>query len=186
MGWGDPRRMEPEKPSTRHLVLKHKEVVLTDERACHGDGTAISVQLMHEQNRVADQKAAARKKTGDPFPDSSAIAEEPLAPVFKPKEIALTDPKPFSGDEEAIHIPEFLLENRIAEENSGWGRIKHWRRRRSRRDRDFIVAVGGVDLAIIILMRVMPGEGTLVFGLSGITLFTTMSAWIMYMVMDDY
>jgi hypothetical protein len=178
--------MEDEKPSTKRLALRPKVIIPTDTVARPGDGTAISVQLMHEQNRVGDQKAAERRKKGDPFLPASEASEPALAPVFKPKDISPMDQPSYPGDEEAVHVHDILLENRIAEDLSGWGRLKSWTKRKSRRDRDFIVGVGGMDLAIIIMMRVMPGETTLVFGLSAITLFTTMAAWIMYMVMDDY
>ena len=178
--------MEDEKPSTKRLALKPRVMTPTDTVSRPGDGTAISVQLMHEQNRVGEQKAAQRKIKGDPFLPPSDATEPALSPVFKPKDISLTDQPSYPGDEEAVHVPDLLLENRIAEDLSGWGRIKSWTKRKSKRDRDFIFGVGGMDLAILIMMRVMPSQSTFVFGLSAITLFTTMAAWVMYMVMDDY
>jgi hypothetical protein len=178
--------MDFEKPNTKHLVLKPKEIEKTDKLAREGDGTAISVQLMHQQNRVGDLKAAERRRTGDPFPTASGAPEPALSAAFKPKEIALTDLPSHPGDEEAIKVHEILYENRIAEELSGWARIKRWTKRKSRRDRDFLLAVGTVDLGFVLIMVYMPSQVTLVYGLSGITLFTTMVAWIMYMVMDDY
>jgi hypothetical protein len=178
--------MEFEKPKTKHLVLKPKEVVRTDALARPGDGTEISVQLMHQQNVVGDQKAAARKKAGDPFPAPSSGSAPPLAAAFKLKEINPMDKPSQPGDEEAIHVPGILLENRVADEISGWGRIKRWTRRKSKRDRDFIYGVGGLDLVILIVMWVMKDHVAMVFGLSAITLITSMAAWIMYGVMDDY
>jgi hypothetical protein len=178
--------MEYEKPSTKHLVLKPKEIIQTDKLARPGDGTAISVQLMHQQNAIGEQKSAERKRTGAPFAAFSAAPEPALAPVFKPKEIALTDLPSHPEDEEAIRVHEILAANRVAEDLSGWGRIQRWTKRKSKRNRDFVLMVGGLDLAIVIGMRVMQDQVSMVWGISAITLFTSMTWWIMYMVMDDY
>jgi len=89
-------------------------------------------------------------------------------------------------DEEAIHVSEILLENRIAEERSGWGRIKFWKRRKSRRTRDFLLMVGSVDLAIAAVAFTQRDPITLVYGIAGVTLVTSTAAWIMFFVMDDY
>jgi hypothetical protein len=76
-----------EKPSTKHLSLKPKEITPIDPRAVQGDGTAISVKLIHAQNRVAEEKAKARAATSTPFPASDQPAEPALHPAFKPKDI---------------------------------------------------------------------------------------------------
>jgi hypothetical protein len=179
--------MEFEKPDTSHLKLKPKEIVPTEERALPGDGSALSVQLIHRQNQIAEEKAARRRKKGlPPEPPSLPAPGQALSPVFKPKEITPLDPPAASDDEDVISVPGILLENRVAEERSGWGRIKNWRKRKSRRLRDFVILVGGVDLAIAIIMKTMPGTVTMVYGIAGITLVTTMSGWIMFVVMDDY
>jgi hypothetical protein len=178
--------MEDEKPSTKHLVLKPKEIVPIDRLARPGDGTAISVQLIHQQNLVGEQKAAIRRKTGLPFPSASAGSAPPLASIFKPKEIAVTDLPAHPGDEEAIHVAEILSENRVAEEQSGWGRLKGRMRRKSKRNRDFLLTVGSIDLALVAMMVWAPGPTTIIFGLSGIVMVTTLMAWMMFMVMDDY
>ena len=177
--------MEDEKPSTKHLVLKPKEITPIDKLSRPGDGTTISVQLIHEQNRIAEEKWAIRNKTGAPFP-LPAEPEPALHPAFKPKEIETVNPMAHPDDEEAIHVSEILLENRIAEERSGWGRIKFWRRRKSKRTRDFLVGVGAVDLAIGVMVFMQHDPVTLIYGISGITLVTSTTAWIMFFVMDDY
>ena len=108
------------------------------------------------------------------------------SPVFKPKEITPLDQPAASGDEDVISVPDILLENRVAEERSGWGRIKSWRKRKSRRLRDFLILVGGIDLGIAVIMKTKPGVMTEIYGIAGITLVTSMSGWIMFVVMDDY
>jgi hypothetical protein len=179
--------MEFEKPDTSHLKLKPKEITPTEGRALPGDGSAISVQLIHRQNQIAEEKAAKRGKKGLPPEQAPVLAlSAALPPVFKPKEIARLDPPAAPGDENAVSVHEILLENRIAEERSGWGRIKRWRKRKSRRLRDFLVLVGGFDLAIAFMMKSMPGYITAVYGVAGITLVTSMVGWIMFVVMDDY
>ena len=79
-----------------------------------------------------------------------------------------------------------LLENRMAEEKSGWGRIRSWRRRKSRRLRDFLILVGGTDLLVFALMKALPGVVSAVYGLSAIVLVTACFSWIMFFVVDDY
>jgi hypothetical protein len=179
--------MDDEKPDTRHLVLKPKEIVLTEERALPGDGKAISVQLIHRQNQLAERKSAARDRKGSEEPLAlPPEAPPPLSPVFKHTEFVPANPPPKADDEEAISVPEILLENRIAEDESGWGRIKSWKKRKSRRDRDFILLVGSLDLAIVIAMKYMDNTVSSIFGIAAITLVTTMFAWVMFVVNDDY
>jgi hypothetical protein len=178
--------MEFEKPETKHLVLKAKVVVPTDKPTIPGESEAISVQAIHAQNVRADKlrkKAKGRKPAPLALP---ATAEPELSPVFKHKEIAALNAPARPGDVEAIDVADILFENRIAEENSGWGRLKKWRRRKSKRGRDFLIIVGGIDLSIAFLMKVMPNGVALVYGLSAITLATTTLGWIMFVVMDDY
>jgi hypothetical protein len=179
--------MDDEKPSTKHLVLKPKEIVPTDNVSRPGDGQAISVQLIHRENVLAEQRAAKRRKSKEPFPVSAAAGAPPLDPIFKPKEIVPLDPAAPANDEEAIRVPDILLENRIAEEESGWGRIFHRRRRRiSRRTRDFIMIVGVVDVAIVLFVRWSLNTVSFIYGIAAVTLLTSTAAWIMFAVMDDY
>ncbi len=177
--------MDDEKPSTKHLVLKPKEITPTDGLSRPGDGTAFSVQLIHAQNKAAEEKSVLRKKSGTPFPMPTE-PEPALSPAFKPKTIESVNPMASPDDEEAIHVAEILLENRIAEERSGWKRLRFWRRRKSKRTRDFLVVVGSIDFAIVLSMRLMPSDIVLIYGISGITLATSMIGWIMFFVMDDY
>lgn len=176
--------MDDEKPKTRHLVLKPKEIVPTDQKSVPGDGTAISVQLMHRENQLADERAARGRKGG--LFRAPPKAEPALPAAFKRREITPLDPPAAQGEDGVISVPEILLENRIAEEKSGWGRIRRWGRRKSRRTRDFIILVGGLDAGIIALMRTMPGVVSLVYGLAALTLITSMCGWILFFVMDDY
>jgi hypothetical protein len=179
--------MDDEKPDTRHLVLKPKEVELTEERSRPGDGTAISVQLIHRQNALAEEKAAREKRRGRGAPTAPGGGPAPaLPPVFKPREIVPTDLPATPGDEESISVPDILLENQIAEHGKGWWRVKGRKRRKSRRNRDFLLIVGGLDLAIAVLMRVMSNTMTTIYGIAGITLITSTFAWIMFVVNDDY
>jgi hypothetical protein len=179
--------MDDEKPDTRHLVLKPKVIVPTEERSRPGDGTAISVQLIHRQNQLAEEKSSRKKPRGrEQAPPPRAEPAPALSPVFKPREFAPTDPPPRTGDEEAISVPDILLENRIAEQQSGWWRVKRRKRRKSRRNRDFLLVVGGLDLAIAVLMKAMSNTMSTIYGVAGITLVTSTVAWIMFVVNDDY
>jgi hypothetical protein len=180
--------MDDEKPSTKHLVLKPKEIVPMDTLARPGDGKAISVQLIHKQNELAEQRAAAgKKKKQQPSPLALGATEPPLSPVFKPKDIVPMDQPAHPDDEEAITVPDILLQNRIAELESGWGRIRHKRRRLiSRRTRDFLLVVGLADFAIVCFMKKYMNAVSMVYGISAVTLLSTTVAWVMFVVMDDY
>jgi hypothetical protein len=176
--------MDFEKPETKHLVLKPRVVVQTDRPTVPGEEGAISVQGIHAQNVQADKL---RKKAKGRKPLSLPESAEPALPsVFKAKEIDAINAPARAGDEKAINVADILLENRVAEEKSGWGRLKKWRRRKSKRGRDFLIIVGGIDLSIALLMKVLPSGVALVYGISAITLATTTLGWVMFVVMDDY
>ena len=179
--------MDDEKPSTKHLVLKPKEIVPTDNVSRPGDGQAISVQLIHRENVLAEQRAAERRRGNVPFPAPEGAEAPPLSPIFKPKEIVPLDPPAPADDEEAIKVPDILLENRIAEVESGWGRIFHRKRKRiSRRTRDFLIVVGSADLAVCAFVRGSFNAVSFIYGIAAVTLLTSSVAWIMFAVMDDY
>jgi hypothetical protein len=179
--------MDDEKPSTKHLVLKPKEIARTDTVARPGDGQTISVQLIHRENLLAEEKAAARRGTQAPFPASPGPSAPPLSPVFMPREIVPMDPPAHAGDGEAITVPDILLKNRIAEEEAGWGRILHRKSKRvSKRTRDFLLIVVPLDLAVILFVRWSLNGVSLIFGISAVTLLTSSLAWIMFVVMDEY
>jgi hypothetical protein len=176
--------MEFEKPDTSHLVLKPKEIVPTDSRALPGDGTAISVRLIHKQNQVAEEKASKeRRGSRAPAPGKPPV---PPPPGFKAIEIERVNPTVHTGGEGAINVPEMLQENRNIEVESGLADVSHPKKRKSRRIRDFILLAGSIDAAIIIYVRVMQNPVAFVYGIAGVTLVTSTFAWIMFVVMDDY
>jgi hypothetical protein len=178
--------MEFEKPETKHLVLKPKVIVPTDKLTVPGEDSAISAQSIHAQNEAAEMRRKKAKGRKPPALALPANAEPALPSVFKAKEITAVNAPARPGDEEAINVHDILLQNRIAEEKSGWGRLKRWRRRKSKRGRDFLIIVGAIDVSIALLVKVMPSGVTLVYGISAITLATTTLGWIMFVVMDDY
>jgi hypothetical protein len=157
--------MDDEKPDTRHLVLKPKVIDPINSPSRPGDGTAISVRLIHRENLLAEEKRAAGGQS-----------------VPRPGENAQATP----GDPEAISVPEMLLENRNVEVESGLADLKPKKKRKSRRNRDFFLLVGTLDAVIALMMWWTPDVFTVIYGISGITLVTSMFAWIMYVVNDDY
>jgi hypothetical protein len=100
--------MEDEKPDTSHLVLKPKVVEPTDKVATPGDGTAISVQGIHQENALADEKRAARKK---PSLTGEAPKDSTVPPGFKvqaPKGVTappIAQPEPPKAAEPLISRP---------------------------------------------------------------------------------
>lgn len=176
--------MEFEKPKTDHLVLKPKVIDPTDKPAGPGDSSRISVQRIHEENVQADNQRKKGQRGALSSPPSEAKAELPKG--FKLTEFEVHNEIARAEDEEAVSVDEILLENRIAEERSGWGRILDWRRRKSRRSRDFIIVVGAFDLGVLFLMKSMPDTVSAIYGVAAITLFTSMVGWVMFMVVDPY
>jgi hypothetical protein len=173
--------MDDEKPDTSHLVLKPKEITPTDNPSRPGDGTAISVQLIHRQNQVAEERAS----KGVPRDLRPPGPVQP-PPGFKAKEITPVNPPAHPADEGAISVPRILMENQVAEVEAGLADLNHKARRRSKRNRDFILVVGSLDLAIVIAMRMMPGPMSMIYGVAAITLITSTVGWVTFFVMDDY
>jgi hypothetical protein len=179
--------MDDPTPPPRRLVLKQKDVEPTDKAARPGDGTAISVRLIHLGNRLAEERAA-----GQTPGESGQRAEGPsyaeaLPPGFKHKEIAPLDPPVKPGDEEAIHVPDILRANRLAADELGPELIAMPVPRRSRRNRDFLVLVACALLCTGTLAFVFRADRQIVaLALFGIVFLTVILAWILYGVMDRY
>jgi hypothetical protein len=113
--------------------------------------------------------------------------EPPLSAAFKPKDIVPMDQPGHPDDDEAIKVPDILLQNKIAEMESGWGRIQHRKQRLiSRRTRDFLLIVGLADLAIVCFMKKYLNAVSMVYGISAVTVLSTTVAWVMFVVMDEY
>jgi len=170
---------EFEKPDTRHLVLKPKEIVPTDPVARPGDPHAISVQQIHRQN----QQAEARLREGATL---KAPAPAPVPAGFKRAEFTPATPVAPPGDPEAIKVEELMRENAAVDVASGWSGYREPPKRKSRRLRDFFLLVGPIDLALLCVILLVRNPATAIFGLAGIVMTTVCLAWIMFFVMDDY
>jgi len=151
--------MDEETPPVRRLALKPKDVVPSDPAARTGDGTAISVKLMHEVNWIAANKAAVPPR--DPF----------LAPK----------------DAEAITVHGMLQENLDATAAIDRGPIAMPAPRKSRRRRDLVLVLGCAG-ATSGLLAIVFRENLQVMGLCllAIGFLTAIMAWILYGVMDHY
>lgn len=169
--------MPDEKPPPSKFVLKQKEVEILNPRSLPGDGTAISVGLMHRQNRNAEELGGPSLEPGN----------APAVPAgFKPKEIAPMDRPGGSGEDGPIVVADMLRANLKADERSGWARISLKVRRRIRHHRDFLLIAGTTDLFLGFLVAKLDDPFTFVCGISGITLVTTYAAWHLYVVGDPY
>jgi hypothetical protein len=178
--------MEFEKPKTSNLVLKPKEIVPTDAPSRPGDGNAISVQLIHQQNAAAESKALHDAKKGRRKPLQLPDAVPPPSPVFKPTEFEVVNERSKEQEAEAIRVADILLQNRMAEEEAGLGKVKRRRRGASRRRRDFLIVVGATAAIVAATLRFVPGPFALVFGLSALALVTVSVGWVLFFVMDKY
>jgi hypothetical protein len=176
--------MEDEPPPVRRLVLKQRDVDPVDKVSRPGDGTAISVRLIHLENKQAADRPAGSWPSEVPqrLPDT-----EGTSPVFKQKEFAPIDPPSPAGDESAISVSGMLRANRAAAVNSGPELIAMPVRRKSRRHRDFIVLVSCAILAIGGLAATFRHDMQVVsLALFGIVFLTVILSWIMYGVRDRY
>lgn len=153
--------MDEEKPPARRLVLKPREVVPTEERSLPGDGTAISVGLIHSQNKVAEAKAAAAVRP-DPEPEAAQ-------------------------DPDAIKVHDMLRQNLMAAADPKSELIAMPARRGSRRNRDFALVMGVAIAAMGLLALVSRGDPrVMALALVGIGTLALVLAWIIYFVMDRY
>jgi|GEM_PF-931730 len=178
---------DDDKPSGRRLVLKPREITPTETAARPGDGTAISVALIHRQNRIAEERRSLGTRLGGPQPPPGAgeAAREPHA--LAPKEITPTEAAARPGDGTAISVALIHRQNRIAEEMRGPEAVALPRRRTSRRTRDFIFLVVLAGIVVAAFMLQLPRTpGTLLIGFFLVAYAAGLLAWIMFGVMDDY
>jgi hypothetical protein len=178
---------DDETPPVRKLVLKPKEITRTDEVSRLGDGTEISIRLMHKQNELAAQKAAIRRATHPPI-DGPAASPAPAIPsVFGRREFDLTETPAIPGDGTAVSASLILQANRIMEERRAPEIIAMPARRRSKRTRDFLMMVaviaGGVGC---VQMAIPVTVGSLVLCLFLVVFASAVLGWILFGVMDDY
>jgi hypothetical protein len=178
--------MDDENPPVRRFKLKTREVEPTDKVARPGDGTAISVRLIHLQNNLASGQPG--QLAGDAR-TKAPVARDPegSSPLFKQKEFVRVDPPASAGDENAISVEQILLKNRAAAHERESELIAMPPRRRSRRHRDFLVVLSGAAITAGILAFVFR-ESLQIVGLAllGIVFLTAILAWVIYGIMDRY
>lgn len=176
---------DPPPPKTR-LVLKARDVEPVDAVARTGDGTAISVKLMHKVNQLAEQRPPV-SLLGDlaAVPPSGGLEGDPS--VFRQREITPMDPPSAPDDEEAISVSGMLHRNHAAAIDSGPELIAMPARRRSRRHRDFLVLLVGALLSVGTLGIIFRDDRQMVaLALFGIVFLTVILTWVMYGIMDRY
>lgn len=175
-----------EQPPIRRLVLRQKDVEPLDKAARPGDGTAISVKLIHRENSLAADRAVDAWPTAPAQPaneDDSGAG----APIFRQKEITPLDPPSRAGDEASISVSGMLEANRLASRASEPELIAMPPRRRSRRNRDFVVLITSAILSVGALAAVFREDRQMVaLALFGIVFLTVILAWVMYGIMDRY
>jgi hypothetical protein len=178
--------MDDEKPPARRLVLKHRDVEPVDTISRPGDGTAISVQLIHLENKLAEGRPIGRRALDPADPPGTGHPEGVLSP-FRPKEITPIDPPSPAGDESAISVSDMLQENRVAALDSGPELIAMPPRRSSRRHRDFAVLISCALISVGVVTAIFRHDMQVVaLALFGIVFLTVILAWVMYGVMDRY
>jgi hypothetical protein len=177
--------MDEEKPPVRRLTLKPREVVPTDQAARSGDGTAISVQLMHRENKLADDKRAGMEPDmAAPHPGSPPETA-PAAPV-RGGETPAPAGLPEAQADGVIDVSDMLRANQLAA-NDREGLIEMPKPRRSRRRQDFALLLGIGAAATAVLLVVFRSDTQIVaMGIFAIAFLTVILAWVMFGVMDKY
>jgi hypothetical protein len=175
--------MSEEEPFPRRLTLKPTEVEPVDKVSRPGDGTAISVKLIHRENQLASERPPGAWP-GDPAPHSAGAGDPS---IFKMPEITLTDTPAQLGDGEAITVHAMLNRNHSAARDSEPELIAMPPRRKSRRRRDLALVMGVAVVSAGVLAAVFRHD-TQVVGLAlfGIVFVTVILVFIMYGVMDRY
>jgi hypothetical protein len=174
--------MDDPPPPKHRLALKPREVDPVDKVARTGDGTAISVQLIHKLNQQA-----ADRKPGDTLQPPAAGELEGDPSIFRQRTVEPLDPPSAAGDEEAISVQGMLHRNHSAAIDTGPELIAMPARRRSRRHRDFMLLLAAATLAIGVLGVVFRQDRQIVaLALFGIVFTTVILAWVMYGIMDRY
>jgi hypothetical protein len=179
--------MEEETPPPRRLTLKPREAVPPDpDRPLTGDGTAVTIPLMHLQNKLAEQKPA--DATGERFapasPRPAAIAFGTAASE-RTAEAAPMDPA--QSEEDQISIHRMLRANEMAARMAEPELIAMPKPTRSRRMRDFAFLVGIAALAVGGLLLVFRHDREMVaLALFIIVFVTVILAWVMFGVMERY
>ncbi len=178
---------DDENPPVRRFVLKPKEITPTETPARPGDGTAISVQLMHRQNELAEERSSLRKREGWPQSPPDAPVGPVGSPLLAPKEITPTETRACAGDGTAISARLILQDNLAAAKKLNPEIVELPHRKMSRRTRDFFLLMAAVIIALAFFMQMLPRTmGTLIMGLVITGFAGVMFAWIMFGVMDDY
>jgi|CZKI01.1.fsa_nt_gi hypothetical protein len=178
---------DDEDPPVRRFALKPKEITPTETAARPGDGTAISVELIHRQNEIAARRPSLRKGDDHPQSPPGEMGAPGGRAGFGPKEITPTEMAARPGDGTAISVELIHRQNRIAGERLGPEIIALPAKRRSKRTRDFILLVtvaGGLAGALVLQLPRTPG--TLVMWLVLVIVAAMLLAWVMFGVMDDY
>ena len=153
--------MDEEQQPPRRLTLKAKEIVPTDERSRPGDGTALSVELMHRMNEAAEARAAARAR-----PEGELLG--------------IPDP-------DAIRVHDMLRHSLGAKASPKDELIAMPARRRSRRNRDFLLLLSCAGVAALVLGIVFRNNLPVVgLALAAIAMLVLVFAWILFGVMDRY
>jgi hypothetical protein len=182
-----PPMPDDENPPGRRLVLKPKEVERTDSVARPGDGTEISVRLIHLQNKVAEERSSLGHWDGLPRSPADGADEPGRSPLLGFKEVTPTDPFARPGDGTAVSVALIHRQNRLAAEKRGMEIVAMPPRRRSRRTRDFILIMAAAGSAVTVIMLQLPRtRGTLIMGLIILAYVAAVFAWLMFGVMDDY
>jgi hypothetical protein len=179
--------MDDDVPKIHRYRLKPKEIIPTDQVARTGDGTAISVPLIHKENQLAAER---------PLPES---AEEPAnvpaeedeftgaSDLFRPRVQVGEEERAKTAEELEISVHEFLKENSAAESKFRKALVMMSAPGIPRRHRDFGVVAVLLALAFGVFALVFREDPRIVsLGLWCVIFLAGVFAYIIYGIMDKY
>jgi len=111
--------------------------------------------------------------------DNSKSARVPLN--LKPKEFEPDNARPGDASQDPNDIAAVLRENHRRANEAGLNEVTFGPPRRSRRKRDYIIAMVAGNLALVAAAIVSP-----IFGGAGLVIYNVGLTWIVWGVMDDY
>ncbi|HEY1792073.1 MAG TPA: hypothetical protein VGG34_04085 [Opitutaceae bacterium] len=168
---------EEPKPEPLRLAAEPRRYDSVDTPSRPGDGTAISVRLIHAKNWSAQQHPPA--SVGEAVPPAA------LPPGFAPRSIEAVNPAPGADDAGAITVDQILRQNRAGSGEPAL--LAPLPARPSRRRQDFLIILAGACVSAAIDTLVFHGNPAVqVMLLVAIGFVTIVLTWFIYGMMDKY
>jgi hypothetical protein len=179
--------MDDTEPKISRFKLKPREVESSEPLSRPGDGTEISVALIHRQNQLAAERHAAEVPQETSVDGTEEEVRSGAVDPFLPKDAGLEEERAESSEGLAISIKEFLKENREAVRKYSPELIILRARGIPRQHRDFAIVVGIAALVLGPIAFAFRDDSRIVdLTIMCLVFVAALFAWIIYGIMDRY